>query len=101
MTVYIIAEMKIHDRAEYDKYDAKFMDVFNQFEGELLSVDENPTVMEGEWSSTRSILIAFPSAEKATAWVGSDAYRAIAGHRTQASTGKARMVTAGVPEAFT
>lgn len=101
MSVYIIAEFIIHTRASYDKYDALFMDVFEQFDGEVLSVDEEPTVLEGEWASTRSVLITFPSEKSAMAWMVSEAYQDIAKHRLAGSTGRVRMVKAFDAEAFT
>ncbi|MEM9724073.1 MAG: DUF1330 domain-containing protein [Pseudomonadota bacterium] len=99
MTVYIIAEVKIHDRSEYDRYDDGFMEVFEKYEGSLLSVDEAPTVLEGEaWGSTRSVLMSFPSAEAASAWAQSPEYQAIAKHRLAGSTMvRAMMVRAGTP----
>ncbi|MAV50666.1 MAG: hypothetical protein CME93_06870 [Hyphomonadaceae bacterium] len=92
MSVYIIAEFQIHDRSEYDKYDAGFMDVFEKFDGQLLSVDENPAILEGDWVSTRSVLIEFPSEDSAMAWLNSDGYKAIVGSRLAGSTGRARLV---------
>ena len=41
MSVYIIARFKIHDRGEYDKYSAGFSEVFQKFDGTMLSVDED------------------------------------------------------------
>ena len=92
MTVYIIARFKIHDRAGYDRYEENFMDVFEPFGGTLLSVDEEPTVLQGEFDFTRSVLIAFPNAEAAMAWMGSPEYQEIAKHRLEASVGNAIMV---------
>ena len=51
MTVYIIAEFHIHDRTSYDKYDDAFEAVFVQYKGKILSVDEAPTVLEGDWDN--------------------------------------------------
>lgn len=101
MTVYIIAEFHIHDRDAYNAYDALFMDVFEAHDGTLLSVDEAPRVLEGEWSSTRSVLMSFPNEEAAFAWMGSPAYQEIAKHRLAGSTGRARMVKSGVPTSVT
>ena len=92
MAVYIIAEFAIHNREEYDRYDAEFMTVFEKFDGRLLSVDETPTILEGEWSSTRSVLLWFPSEDSAMAWMESDAYKSIVAHRLAGSTGRARLV---------
>ena len=86
MSVYIIARFKIHDRSEYDRYSAGFPEVFQQFDGTMLSVDEAPMVLAGEWDDTRSVIIEFPSQESALAWMNSDEYQAIAKHRNAGST---------------
>jgi uncharacterized protein (DUF1330 family) len=92
MSVYIIAQISIHDREEYGRYEAGFMDVFAQFQGELLVVSENPTIVEGQWPCTRTVLMRFPSAEEASRWYASPQYQAIAQHRFRASTGNAVVV---------
>ena len=85
MSVYIVAQIDIHDRAEYEKYQAGFMEVFERYAGELLSVSEDPIVAEGEWPWTRTVLIHFPSAEEARAWYGSAEYQELVQHRHRAS----------------
>ena len=92
MTVYIIARFKIHDRAGYDRYEENFFEVFEPFGGTMLSVDEEPTILQGDFDFTRSVLIEFPSAEKAMAWMTSPEYQEIAQHRLEASVGNAIMV---------
>ena len=37
MTVYVIVQLKMTDRAAYDRYQARFFDVFKKFSGRLLS----------------------------------------------------------------
>lgn len=96
MTAYIIARFTIHDRESYNRYDAAFMPVFAKFNGKLLSVDEKPDVLEGEWGHTRSVLIEFPSKAEARAWMTSPEYREIAGDRLNASEGQVIMVD-GLP----
>lgn len=97
MSVYIIAQITIHDRAEYARYEAGFMEVFDRFAGELLAVSENPTVVEGVWPCTRTVLIRFPLQEEAQRWYASPEYQAIATHRFNASTGNAVIVDGFVP----
>jgi uncharacterized protein (DUF1330 family) len=92
MAVYIIAQIDIHDRGEYDKYSDGFLDVFARFNGEVLVVSENPIVVEGEWPYTRTVVLRFPSAEEAQRWYGSPEYQAIAQHRFRASKGNAVIV---------
>ena len=87
MTVYAIALLSIQDREEYARYEAGFMDIFARHEGRLLSVDEAPAVLEGEWPHTRTVLLEFPSAEALDAWYRSDDYQTLAQHRFIASTG--------------
>ena len=86
MSVYIIARFNIHDRSEYDKYSAGFSEVFQKFDGKMLSIDEDPTVLAGVWGDTRAVIIEFPSKESALAWMSSDDYQAIAKHRNAGST---------------
>jgi uncharacterized protein (DUF1330 family) len=43
MTVYVIAQLKMIDRAAYDRYQARFFDVFKTYNGRLLSADEEPS----------------------------------------------------------
>lgn len=85
MTVYVCAHITIHDREEYDKYQAGFMGVFAKFSGQLLSVDEAPTLLEGSFDATRFVLISFPSKEDADAWYNSPEYQQLAKHRFAAS----------------
>lgn len=92
MSVYIIARFKIHDRAGYDRYEENFMEIFEPFGGTMLSVDEQPTVLQGDFDFTRSVLIEFPDKDKAMAWMTSPAYQEIAQHRLEASVGNAIMV---------
>jgi uncharacterized protein (DUF1330 family) len=81
MAVYVIAQIDIHDREQYGKYEQAFLAVFARHRGELLVVSEDPTVVEGEWPCTRTVLIRFPSAETAREWYESPEYQAIAQHR--------------------
>jgi uncharacterized protein (DUF1330 family) len=94
MTVYILSRLTITDRTEYDKYESQFEEIFLNFDGKLLSVDEEPLVIAGEWEATRSVLIEFPSKESAFAWMQSDDYQAISKHRNAGSTLSSIMVKA-------
>ena len=85
MSVYLIAQLNIHDRVTYAKYGSAFMDIFTRYSGKLLSVEEAPLVIEGEWGYTRTVLLEFPSQEQARAWYESEDYQAIAQHRRAAS----------------
>ena len=61
MKHYFVAQIKIHDPDEYDKYLENFDDIFSKFKGEYLAIDESPTLLEGNWDYTKSVLIKFGS----------------------------------------
>jgi uncharacterized protein (DUF1330 family) len=92
MTVYVVALLNITDRAEYQRYGEGFMEIFNRYDGQLLAVDESPTVVEGAWPHTRTVLASFPSAEAMNAWYDSPEYQALAQHRFNASTASIALV---------
>jgi uncharacterized protein (DUF1330 family) len=81
MTIYVIAQLKMTDRAAYDRYQARFFDVFRKFSGRLLSADENPTVLEGAWDRDKLVLISFPDEAAYRAWADSPEYLEISKER--------------------
>jgi len=85
MSAYLIANLKINDRERYAQYEGAFMDVFDNYNGKILAVDENQEVLEGDYDCTRTVLIEFPSNEDAKAWYESDAYQKIAQDRWASS----------------
>ena len=98
MTTYLIAQIDIHDRDRYSEYEAGFAEIFSQYGGRMLSVEEDPETLEGNWSFTRTVLIEFPSKDIATAWYESDEYQALAQDRFSASTANAVLIE-GLPGA--
>ncbi len=60
MTVYAIAQLKMIDRAAYDRYQARFFDVFRKFNGRLLAADEAPLLLEGAWPFDKLVMMSFP-----------------------------------------
>lgn len=85
MSIYLIAQIEIHDRDEYNQYEAGFLEIFSKYKGELLVVEESPTVLEGEWPYTRTVLIRFPDEKEAMRWYKSDEYQMLAQHRFKSS----------------
>jgi len=81
MTVYAIAQLKIHDRESYNRYQARFMDVFQHFKGRVLASDESPSVEEGKWDREKVVLLSFPDEAAFRAWADSPGYQEIAKDR--------------------
>src|SRR3954451_16654587 len=81
MTVYVIVQLKMTDRAAYDRYQARFFDVFRKFSGRLLSADENPTIVEGAWDHDKLGLMSVPDEVAFRAWADSPQYLEISKDR--------------------
>jgi uncharacterized protein (DUF1330 family) len=70
---YVIITEDVNDpagMAEYGKLAAKAMDGAT-----LLSFAQNPTVVEGEWHGSQTVLLEFESVDAAKEWYYSDAYQ--------------------------
>jgi uncharacterized protein (DUF1330 family) len=82
MTVYALAQLRIHDRAPYERYMQRFMPVLQKYNGRLLASDEQPRVLEGQWwDRNKVVLLAFEDAERFRAWATSSEYAEIAEDR--------------------
>ena len=87
MTVYVIVQLKMIDRAAYDRYQARFFGVFRKFNGRLLSADESPDVLEGSWDRDKVVLMSFPDEAAFRAWANSPEYLEISKDRKAAADG--------------
>jgi uncharacterized protein (DUF1330 family) len=85
MSSYFVAQIKVHDYQEYEKYLESFDDIFSRYKGEYLAIDESPTLLEGEWNYTKSVIIKFNSKEDFEDWYYSDDYQKILKYRLNAS----------------
>jgi uncharacterized protein (DUF1330 family) len=55
--------------------------VFRKFSGRLLSADEHPLVLEGEWDRDKLVLMSFPDVAAFNAWADSPDYLEISKDR--------------------
>jgi uncharacterized protein (DUF1330 family) len=70
---YVIITEVVKDpaaMAEYGKLAAKAMGGAT-----LLAFDTKPTVIEGEWPATQTVVLEFESVQAASEWYYSDAYQ--------------------------
>ena len=82
-----MAKIDIHDPALYARYEEGFLAILDKYKGRILSVDEKPLVLEGDWSGTRTIILSFRHEEKAKAWYNLRDYQESATFRLDASSG--------------
>ena len=85
MKNYFVAQIRIIDPVEYEKYLDKFDDIFSRYKGEYLAIDESPVLLEGAWNYTKSVLIKFNSKKDFEDWYYSEDYQTILRHRLNSS----------------
>ena len=85
MIHYFVAQIRIENPEEYEKYLDKFDDIFSGYKGEYLAIDESPTLLEGNWNYTKSVLIKFNTKKDFEDWYYSDDYQRILKHRLKSS----------------
>jgi uncharacterized protein (DUF1330 family) len=83
--VYAIAQLRITDRATYNRYQSRFMSVMAKFKGRVLAADEKPQVVEGVWDREKVVLLAFPDEAAFREWAESPEYVEIARDRKAGS----------------
>lgn len=85
MAYYFSAQIRIHDPGEYERYLESFDEIFSRCQGKFLAIDESPTLLEGEWDYTKTVLISFETREDFEAWYFSKDYQEILRYRLNAA----------------
>ena len=81
MSVYVIAQLRFTDRPSYDRYQARFMEMFSKHKGRVLAAEERPQVVEGTWDREKVVLLSFPDEAAYREWSESPGYREISKDR--------------------
>ena len=82
---YFIAQIKIKDKTEYQKYINEAEEIFSKYNGKYLAVDDNPIILEGNWNYTRTVLIKFENKDDFEKWYNSKEYKEILKYRLSAA----------------
>ena len=77
MTGYAITQIEVTNPEDYKQYLAKVTDIVKKFGGEYLVRGGEFKCFEGEWKYPRTVVIKFPSYEKALEWYNSDEYKPV------------------------
>lgn len=77
MGIYFMANIRIRDEQEYQRYVDRVDEVFKKFKGSYMAVDSMPDVVEGTWDYSRAVLIRFETKEDFEAWYTSPEYQEI------------------------
>ena len=85
MSAYVVAHVTISDRNTYRLYEAGFMEILQQFRGEVCAVDDAGETLEGAPLGTRTVILRFTDKSAALGWYHSKAYQQLAQHRFKSS----------------
>ena len=77
MSGFAIFNIEIKKPEEYKEYVEKVTPIANKFGGKYIVRGGEAEVIEGTWTYPRTIIIKFPSYEKALEWYSSEEYKPI------------------------
>ncbi len=77
MSCYFIANIKIEDQDEYQRYIEEAGTVFKKYKGRYLAVEDHPSILEGKWDYSRTVLIGFDTINNFQEWYYSEEYQRI------------------------
>jgi len=85
MCSHFIAQIDIYDWDEYKLYLDGYDKIHSKYNGEVLAVDSNPSVLEGKWPYTRAVIIRFQNHAETMRWYKSEEYQQLVKHRHKSS----------------
>ena len=77
MSGFAIFNIEVKKPEEYKKYIEKVKPVAEKFGGDYIIRGGETKVVEGKWIYPRTVVIKFPSYEKALEWYNSEEYKPI------------------------
>ena len=87
MSGYVIANIDVKNPEAYKEYVGKVLPTVQKFGGEYLVRAGEYKVIDGEWKYPRTVVIKFPTYEKALEWYNSEEYELIKHLRLNNSEG--------------
>jgi uncharacterized protein (DUF1330 family) len=96
--VYIVANLVVHDQAEYLKYEKGFFPILKQHGGSFLTFDDSIKHLEGsEPREGRIVIFQFPSEAAAETWYNDPQYQTLSEHRRAGAELKSLTLVHGLP----
>ena len=77
MPGYAIFNINVNNPENYKEYVEKVKPIAEKFGGEYIVRGGETKVLEGTWTYPRTVVIKFPSYEKALEWYSSEEYKPI------------------------
>lgn len=74
MPAYVIVDIAVHDPERYETYKQQAGPTVTALGGKYLARGGRTEVLEGDWQPNRLVILEFPTAEQAKAWLNSSEY---------------------------
>ena len=87
MSGFAIFNIEIKKPEQYKEYIEKVKPIVEMYGGEYVVKAGETTLVEGPWTYPRTVVIKFPSYEKALEWYNSEKYKPIKQIRLENSIG--------------
>jgi uncharacterized protein (DUF1330 family) len=87
MAGYVIVQIQVNDAEGYGEYKKGVGATIESYDGEFLVRGGEAEIMEGEWPLPRTVVLRFPSVEKAKEWYHSDMYKPLLEMRNSVADG--------------
>ncbi len=88
MAAYLIADIEITDPDAYQGYKNGVAATIGAYGGRYLTRGAGVSVLEGDWSPKRLVIVEFPTMAKLEAWYDCPEYRPLRDLRQQASVSR-------------
>ena len=92
MAAYLVAQLRVHDRATFDRYREAVTALIDRFGGHYRARGGELEVLEGEWPLPRLTIIEFQSRDAARLFYDSPEYQKILPLRQQSADGNLVLV---------
>ena len=77
MTGFAIFNIEINKPEEYKEYVSRVVPIAKKYGGEYIVRGGENKVVEGTWAYSRTVVIKFPTYEKALEWYNSEEYKPV------------------------
>ncbi len=74
MSAFVIVDIEVHDPQGYEEYKKLAPAAVALYGGRYAARGGKTETLEGDWAPTRLVILEFPSAEQAKAWLHSPEY---------------------------
>jgi uncharacterized protein (DUF1330 family) len=77
MSAYVVVQERVHDQEMFDAYRKDVVATVTAHGGKFVVRGGTLSIVEGEWSLPRLVILEFPTREAAETWYRSPAYQKI------------------------